>query len=235
MPLRRSFRHSKPFLVIILAVIVIVGVGGAYLMLNRPSLTSSYSTTTHVPAGPGNASTTVSGSNPSCPCLSEHQIQTILNDSATYKSHATINLSYEGSRPSITSANQNLASIFSKLPANVTSGITRGWFLSYNSNANATTKEAFQEQVLESSSSTAGFCAGYAKAIGVTAANVPGSHFNQSANGFEYSDIETALGPYHALSLVGCKGDYIVLASLITGNKGVSATADIASQISTLV
>jgi hypothetical protein len=118
------------------------------------------------------------------------------------------------------------------LPNSSTSGITKGWFLSYNASSNATSREAFAEDVMQSSNASA-FCTSYTKSL--SSAPSAYSHFNNSANGFDYSYLNGTLGPYYSLTLVGCKSNYIVTVSLLTGNSGVASTAAIADQISATI
>ncbi len=242
-PEHKSFQNSKAFVIIPLLLIIVVLIGGYFLITTKPVPTTTTTASSTIAAVPNRtttvASTTItnvsaSNSSSGCPCLKEGQVQTLLNDSKAYASNALFNVSLETGLASIKSAHPNLATVFNSLPANTTSGITRGWFLSYNSTANATTKEAFQQQVLESSSNTADFCSSYASSLSA-AGQLSDVHLINIANGFAYSYINGTIGPYYSLSLVGCKANYIVIVSLLKPTNSIVPTAAIADQISALV
>lgn len=162
-------------------------------------------------------------SNSSCPCLSEQQIQKILNESPALMASAVFNSSFKPTLASLKSASSEINTSLSMLPANLTSGITGGWLLSYNSS-----NDKFAEQVLESGSSTGPFCSFYSKGLGPS----PSAHVNNTVNGMDYLYLNGSMGPYTTITLIGCKDKYVVTMTMLTENNGSASPSSIAAQIS---
>lgn len=239
-PKHGSFMESKTFIIIPVIIIIIVVIAGVFLLTNRgnSSSTSTIDTTTIASiVNSSNNSTTIATtslaatSGGTCPCLGESQIQTILNDSQADKTNAAFNIMFEDSAAKLFNATNVSQGELSSVPANITSSITGGWLLRYNSSSPASfgsENETVAEYVIQSSVSGAQSFYNYYQAQQKAQG---GKLAGGSINGFNYNYANLTFFGLTIDTVFGYKNNNIILFLLESPNNGISTPNSIASTI----